>query len=92
MFSATLIQSVWRGWNIRRRWPLIKQNLMALNVGRNNSVQNQILAKPRPVPITGTPPPFTTTQQQIQTKTLEIVEQNLIQETCTLFGIDLVIN
>lgn len=92
MLSATLIQSTWRGYYLRRRWSIIKKSLIASNT-RNVSTQNGMSAKPRPVPITGTPPPFNTTQQQQQqnqTKSIEMCDQNVIQETCTLFGIDLV--
>ena len=88
MASATLIQSTWRGYYLRRRWPFIKQTLVASNA-RTNPTQNGMSAKPRPVPITGTPPPFNTAQQN-QIKAIEMCDQNVIQETCTLFGIDLV--
>jgi dachs protein len=96
IISASLIQATWRGWNLRRRWPLIKQSLIAQNVGiRNNNVLNAMAAnainRPRPQPITGTPPPFGT-PQQTQSKSIEMCDQNIIQETCTLFGIDLVRN
>jgi dachs protein len=96
IISASLIQATWRGWNLRRRWPLIKQSLIAQNVGiRNNNVLNAMAAnainRPRPQPITGTPPPFGTLQQT-QSKSIEMCDQNIIQETCTLFGIDLVRN
>jgi dachs protein len=96
IISASLIQATWRGWNLRRRWPLIKQSLIAQNVGiRNNNVLNAMAAnainRPRPQPITGTPPPFGT-PQQTQSKSIEMCDQNVIQETCTLFGIDLVRN
>lgn len=95
ILSASLIQAMWRGWNLRRRWPLIKQSLIAQNVGtRNTIVLNTISAnatnRPRPQPITGTPPPFSAPQQQTQSKSIEMCDQNVIQETCTLFGIDLV--
>ncbi|KAL7647373.1 UNVERIFIED_CONTAM: hypothetical protein RMT77_000969 [Armadillidium vulgare] len=47
--AATLIQSVWRGWNLRRKWPNLKRNLELR--ARSRTV------RPRPQPIAGTPPP-----------------------------------
>jgi len=96
ILSACLIQATWRGWNLRRRWPLIKQSLIAQNLGIRNTVALNTIAanainRPRPQPITGTPPPFGT-PQQTQSKSIEMCDQNVIQETCTLFGIDLVRN
>jgi dachs len=87
--SASLIQAMWRGWNLRRRWPLIKQNLIAQNflIKSNHTISTNATNRPRPQPITGTPPP---SPQNIQSKSLEMCPQNVIQETCTLFGIDLV--
>ncbi|XP_054159659.1 uncharacterized protein LOC128957868 [Oppia nitens] len=92
MMSAVLIQSTWKGWNFRRRWPLIRQSLLMQNVSSKvtaNTTVNTMSSKPRPLPITGTPPPFGTCPQQNKLKSIEICDQNVIQETCTLFGIDL---
>lgn len=88
MASASLVQATWRGYYVRRRWPFIKQSMMAA-ISRTNATQNALSSKPRPVPITGTPPPFNNGQQN-QMKSIEMCDQNVIQETCTLFGIDLV--
>jgi dachs protein len=88
--SALLIQCTWKGWNVRRRWPLIKESLLAQHLAhKNNALLNGMSSKPRPLPITGTPPPFGT-QHQNPSKSAEVCDQNVIQETCTLFGIDLV--
>ncbi|KAG8184790.1 hypothetical protein JTE90_015472 [Oedothorax gibbosus] len=69
--ASVLIQSVWRGWNFRRkRWPTLKRNLTTQARTRVN--------RPRPQPIAGTPPPD-----------LERCDQKTIQQTCSLFGLDL---
>ncbi|RWS15743.1 unconventional myosin-IXb-like protein [Dinothrombium tinctorium] len=94
--AAILIQTVWREWHFRKRWPNLKRNLLLQKQASksNNpflvtsSVQKKPTAlsapasalgtinRPRPQPITGTPPP-------------EMCDQKLIQQTCTLFGLDL---
>lgn len=86
--AATLIQSSWRGFNARKRWPTIKRNLLAkkqtaklsnpiVGVGVTNSVVSIGNRPPRPQPISGTPPP-------------ELSDPKIIQQTCTLFGLNLV--
>ncbi|GFY45184.1 unconventional myosin-Vb [Trichonephila inaurata madagascariensis] len=76
--AAVLIQAVWRGWNFRRkRWPTLKRNLhMQARTRVNRWVPPKI--RPRPQPIAGTPPPD-----------LERCDQKTIQQTCSLFGLDL---
>lgn len=99
--AATAIQSSWRGWRIRRRWP-IRRSVIGLNSsivqkqhqtssvgntgqravttgsGTGNGTSNG--ARPRPQPIAGTPPPDPTEK---------CADQKMIQQTCTLFGLDL---
>ncbi|XP_039284577.1 unconventional myosin-IXa [Nilaparvata lugens] len=114
--AAVLIQSTWRGWHMRSRWPLIRRNLEQLHIqspsqlnntttsvrvnnsssnmaarGANNSAtttagvistttgNTATLTRPRPQPIAGTPPPDPT----------EKCNQKMIQQTCTLFGLDM---
>ncbi|XP_046742068.1 unconventional myosin-IXAa isoform X2 [Diprion similis] len=94
--AATAIQSSWRGWRIRRRWPIrrsvigigsnvIQKQHHTLQVGQRgvtagsgNATGNG--ARPRPQPIAGTPPPDPTEK---------CADQKMIQQTCTLFGLDL---
>ncbi|KAG1680496.1 Unconventional myosin-XV [Nymphon striatum] len=71
--SATLIQSVWRGWHFRRRWPTLKRNLEMRVRTRNPN-----MVRPRPQPIAGTPPPD-----------MERCDQKIVQQTCNAFGLDL---
>lgn len=121
-YAAVIIQTAWKGWNERKKWPLIKTVLQARkypskfgsthsnsqstatvqsnpaaivsNSHQTSSNNNQgatpfghnitfstslgALNKPRPQPITGTPPP-------------ETCDQRIIAHTCSLFGLDLVI-
>ncbi|RWS31912.1 unconventional myosin-IXb-like protein [Leptotrombidium deliense] len=92
--AAVLIQSVWREWHLRKRWPNLKKNLMSQKqaLKTSNSFPAKLggqkkptalsapalgsINRPRPQPITGTPPP-------------EVCDQKVIQQTCTLFGLDL---
>ncbi|XP_023237398.1 unconventional myosin-Va-like isoform X1 [Centruroides sculpturatus] len=84
--AAILVQSTWRGWNFRQRWPNLKRNLqlqMKSRGMRNQSVpavlpNSVLISRPRPQPIAGTPPPD-----------LERCNHKTIQQTCTLFGLDL---
>lgn len=75
--AAILIQSQWRGWCQKRRWPALKNTLLsqksshtvttatkaiinaALNGNSNANINATCSAvnRPRPQPITGTPPP-----------------------------------
>ncbi|KAG8276288.1 Myosin [Homalodisca vitripennis] len=99
--AAVLIQSTWRGWRLRRRWPTLKRNLELHQASNGNSVGVNVLGRssagiapassnppavagatltrPRPQPIAGTPPPDPN----------EKYDQKMIQQTCTLFGLDL---
>ncbi|CAH0390290.1 unnamed protein product, partial [Bemisia tabaci] len=94
--AATLIQTKWRGWHLRKRWPALKRSLELQhptgNVGggttgisgRSGNASNSgnttaTLSRPRPQPIAGTPPPDPN----------EKCDQKMIQQTCTLFGLDL---
>ncbi|XP_037074350.1 myosin-I heavy chain-like [Pollicipes pollicipes] len=71
--AAVLVQSVWRGWRVRRRWPQMRRNMEHRQ--RNKSGPT----RPRPQPITGTPPPDVP----------ERCEPLAVQQTCSLFGLDL---
>ncbi|XP_022237040.1 unconventional myosin-Vb-like [Limulus polyphemus] len=82
--AAVLIQSAWRGWQFRRRWSTLKRNLQlqartrgTKNVHHPPPPITTNASRPRPQPIAGTPPPD-----------LE-KDQKKIQQTCSLFGLDL---
>nr|CAD7412693.1 unnamed protein product [Timema poppensis] len=98
--GAVLIQSTWRGWRVRRRWPALRRSLelqqAANNTATTTTQQTRSTtaakttttsattttgssARPRPQPIAGTPPPDPN----------EKCDQKMIQQTCTLFGLDL---
>jgi len=56
--SVTLIQSVFRGFSARKKWPAVRRGLQSHQA--NNLSQHQRTSKPsrpRPQPISGTPPP-----------------------------------
>lgn len=95
-------QSTWRGWKVRKRWPLRRTTLgvtsgigqkkpqQSPNTGTNGgTIQRNVTAgtgtgtgtRPRPQPIAGTPPPDPSEK---------CADQKMIQQTCTLFGLDLV--
>lgn len=73
--SATLIQKTWRGWHIRRQMGK-STKAMPITSGRMTSTR-----RPRPQPITGTPPPDMVQSDRCDFK--------IIQQTCALFGLDL---
>ncbi|XP_074602506.1 unconventional myosin-IXb-like dachs isoform X2 [Brevipalpus obovatus] len=125
-YAAIVIQTTWRGWNERKKWPSIKNCLLAkthsprmatnhqsngpsmimqtnsdpldisyahhhhhshhhLNTNHNNEPSSLghhttaslgALNKPRPQPISGTPP-------------LDSCDQRIVAKTCSLFGLDL---
>lgn len=83
--SATLIQATWRGWRLRCRWATIRREkeLMNTSVSQNGTKartsNNGACQRPRPQPIAGTPPPDPN----------EKCDTKIIQQTCTLFGLDL---
>mgnify|MGYP004583328849 CR=1 FL=1 len=95
-----LLQSTWRGWRVRRRWPLRKTTIgVTSGIGQKKpqqpsstntgTVQRNVTTaagtgtgtRPRPQPIAGTPPPDPSEK---------CADQKMIQQTCTLFGLDLV--
>ncbi|XP_033331709.1 unconventional myosin-IXb-like dachs isoform X1 [Megalopta genalis] len=97
--AATAIQATWRGWRVRRRWPLRKTALGVTSglgqkkpqqptSGNTGTVQRSVTTsggtgtgtRPRPQPIAGTPPPDPSEK---------CADQKMIQQTCTLFGLDL---
>lgn len=139
--AAVIIQSIWRGWHARKKWPALKCSLQlhqpVSSAGKNllniveffpsfatqiifsifighvmssnltsravsnippvNNLNNithannnntcgssgnaATLTRPRPQPIAGTPPPDPS----------EKCDSKVIQQTCSLFGLDLVI-
>ncbi|KAI4484047.1 hypothetical protein M0804_007503 [Polistes exclamans] len=96
--AATVIQTTWRGWRVRRRWPLRRtmcvstvigqKKLQQATTGNTGTVQRNVTTgtgtgtgtRPRPQPIAGTPPPDPSEK---------CADQKMIQQTCTLFGLDL---
>ncbi|XP_063215940.1 unconventional myosin-IXAa isoform X2 [Bacillus rossius redtenbacheri] len=79
--AAQLIQSTWRGWHVRRRWPTLRRGLeLAASPSRGAAAASAAAtARPRPQPIAGTPPPDPS----------EKCDHKMIQQTCNLFGLDL---
>lgn len=90
--SATIIQATWRGWRLRCRWSNIRREKELLNAASvpGTSTQTNVTRtrqdntngacqRPRPQPIAGTPPPDPN----------EKCDNKIIQQTCTLFGLDL---
>ncbi|XP_015587851.1 unconventional myosin-IXb isoform X2 [Cephus cinctus] len=96
--AATSIQATWRGWRVRRRWP-IRRTTMGVTSGMGKkppqqpasgnvgTIQRSVATsgagsgtRPRPQPIAGTPPPDPSEK---------CADQKMIQQTCTLFGLDL---
>lgn len=86
--SATIIQATWRGWRLRCRWANIRREKELLNAStpgtstqnpRNRQESTGACQRPRPQPIAGTPPPDPN----------EKCDNKIIQQTCTLFGLDL---
>ncbi|XP_018311210.1 LOW QUALITY PROTEIN: unconventional myosin-IXa [Mycetomoellerius zeteki] len=98
--AATAIQTTWRGWRVRKRWPLRRTTVgVTCGIGQKKpqqpptgtntgTVQRNVTAgtgtgtgtRPRPQPIAGTPPPDPSEK---------CADQKMIQQTCTLFGLDL---
>ncbi|KAG5316103.1 MYO7A protein, partial [Acromyrmex insinuator] len=98
--AATAIQATWRGWRVRKRWPLRRTTVgITCGIGQKKpqqpptgtntgTVQRNVTAgtgtgtgtRPRPQPIAGTPPPDPSEK---------CADQKMIQQTCTLFGLDL---
>lgn len=87
--ASVLIQAVWRGWHFRRcHWLTLKRNLQIQarvkttrtqsSTTTANATTQGLCSRPRPQPIAGTPPPD-----------LEKCDQKTIQQTCSLFGLDL---
>lgn len=58
-YFATLIQSIWRGRLARKKWPHLRKNLMT-QMKQPSSQRPKVQQRPRPAPISGTPPPETT--------------------------------
>ena len=122
-YAALIIQTAWRGWNERKKWPSMKDcmlsklhsprmstthfNGQSMTIAKNsdqldpyihhhshhhlNNTHNGppslghhptaslgALTKPRPQPISGSPP-------------LDKCDQRIVAKTCSLFGLDLVL-
>ncbi|XP_055389297.1 unconventional myosin-Ia isoform X2 [Condylostylus longicornis] len=88
--SATLIQAIWRGWQLRKRIGTVRRprEIILTSTKLNKSTPNAAprissttgtTTRPRPQPIAGTPPPDPN----------EKCDSKIIQQTCTLFGLDL---
>lgn len=89
--AATLLQSTWRAYTVRQKWPLIKQNLLLFARSKFPQTDRFELGpnysqKLRPRPIIRTPPPFS----GHYSKSIELCDFNLVKETCSMLGIDLV--
>merc|ERR1719511_175910 len=94
--SVTLIQSVFRGFSARKKWPAVRRGLQSQLA--NNLNQHQRASKPsrpRPQPISGTPPPessgsaaaFLTGEQSRQEQFhlgQDRCDMKTIQKTCSL--------
>ena len=93
--SALLVQKVWRGFRVRRQMATIskpKQQQIpktaamlpgsSVSLGRSSTTGRGL--RPRPQPITGTPPPD-------DVSATDRCDFKVIQQTCALFGLDLVI-
>ena len=93
--AATCIQSAWRGWNYRKRKsvkPRRNDNVRssAIGLARSSLVRDQ-QRPPRPQPISGTPPPLPSSEGQAADQaTNDRCDFKTIQQTCALFGLDLV--
>ncbi|XP_011312916.1 unconventional myosin-IXb isoform X2 [Fopius arisanus] len=92
--AATAIQCTWRGWRVRKRWPIRRALPVTSTLSSKQPQQANLTGtrprsvnggtgtgtRPRPQPIAGTPPPDPTEK---------CADQKMIQQTCTLFGLDL---
>ncbi|KAL5281767.1 Myo20 family protein [Megaselia abdita] len=97
--SASLIQSVWRNWQLKK-CGIVKPRLKDRNetdlltkVAKNNNITSGnafkhtkvnnaqgTITRPRPQPIAGTPDPPDLNEK---------CDSKIIQQTCTMFGLDL---
>ena len=97
--SAVKIQSLWRGWHARGGYENCKQRgnsrapppppallhhpaMMSFDA----STKRVVAQRPRPQPISGTPPPMV----ENQLMHVDRCDFKTIQQTCQLFGLDLV--
>ncbi|XP_024086474.1 myosin-I heavy chain isoform X2 [Cimex lectularius] len=93
--AAVTVQSTFRAYQARKRWPALKRTLQQTSTNIHHTPQpppskggarppisllsGSTLTRPRPQPIAGTPPPDPN----------EKCDHKIIQQTCTLFGLDL---
>jgi dachs protein len=89
--SAVKIQALWRGWHSRgglessKRAP--PQPAVLQHLAFDHSTMDRVISqRPRPQPISGTPPPIGD-NQMIH---VDRCDFKTIQQTCSLFGLDLV--
>ncbi|XP_044001264.1 unconventional myosin-IXb isoform X2 [Aphidius gifuensis] len=97
--AATSIQTTWRGWHARKKFPIIrsqlplnslhgsKQSQQSSHNGTNSRSINSSSGtgtRPRPQPIAGTPPP-----EPSEKCAEKCADLKMIQQTCTLFGLDM---
>lgn len=100
--SLVRIQSRWRGYYARKKWPALKSSLQSsLSAHRTSKT-----SRPRPQPISGTPPPDALQNglflgksrqshplpdpMQTNQQPVDRCDFKTIQKTCSLFGLDLV--
>ena len=95
--SAVKIQALWRGWHARgghqaaKRPPPPPAILQQQQIVFDPSMKRVVAQRPRPQPISGTPPPLTNGDSQLMMNT-DRCDFKTIQLTCSLFGLDLVID
>lgn len=84
--AATQIQSIWRGYHLRQKWPFIKRELIAKSKHKEGNLETVFKNKlrPRPQPILSTPAQFGIHNA----KSFDVFDFNLIKDTCFLLGID----
>lgn len=97
MKAATSIQTTWRAYNVRTKWPMLKQKLIYAKSNRiygqfkenlapfNEPTYDGSIKQARPQPISCTPPPPPPTADSVE----PFLDFNMLKEACDLLGIDL---
>ena len=97
--SAVKIQSLWRGWHARGGLESCKRTSARAPppppallhhpamMQFDQSTKRVVAQRPRPQPISGTPPPMIVDNQLMH---VDRCDFKTIQQTCSLFGLDLV--
>ena len=96
--SATKIQALWRGWHARGGHQSAKRALpppppptiLHQPATFDQSLKRVVAQRPRPQPISGTPPPIC--DNHLTSLNSDRCDFKTIQLTCSLFGLDLVID